>query len=128
MALGKQVTIVTINVQGVFNTLLVNKLLQRIIEQGWPPPLLHLIRSFLSKKRVRVRLEDSTTGCHSVACGTPQGSSLSPAIYMLYLAKLLNQDLTFRFRYADDLCLYRASLSLKKNMRLLAENVRGIIK
>jgi hypothetical protein len=127
IASGRQVTMVTMDVQGAFDVLLVNRLLQRMIEQGWPPPLLHLIRSFLSERRVCVRPEDSTTGCHSVACGTPQGSSLSPAIYMLYLAELLNQDPTLRFGYADNLCLYRASPSLEENVRLLAEDVRGII-
>jgi hypothetical protein len=46
---------------------------------------------------------------------------------MLYLAELLNKDPRLRFRYADDICLYRASRTLEENTRLLAQDVRNII-
>jgi len=106
MAEGNQVTMVTLDVQGAFDALLVNRLLQRMQRQGWPVSLLRLVRSFLTNRKVRVRLEDSTTAFFAVACGTPQGSPLSPVLYMLYLAELLNEDPRLRFGYADDICLY----------------------
>jgi hypothetical protein len=114
---------VTIDVQGAFDTLLANRLLQRIQNQGWPLSLLYLVRSFLTNRRVQVRLEDLTTGYYVVACGTPQGSPLSPVLYMLYLAELLNQDPRLRFGYANDICLYRAGHTLEENTRLLAQDV-----
>jgi hypothetical protein len=46
---------------------------------------------------------------------------------MLYLAELLNQDKTLCFGYTDDVCLYRASKSLDKNVKLLANDVKGIL-
>jgi ribonuclease HI len=97
------------------------------MEQGWPKPLLQLVRSFLTDRRVRVRLEDSTTGVYKVACGTPQGSPLSPILYMLYLAELLNKDKTLRFGYADDLCLFRVSHSLERNVELLAVDAKEVL-
>jgi ribonuclease HI len=127
IAEGYQVTMVTLDVQGAFDALLVNRLLYRMQRQGWPTSLLCLVRSFLTGRKVRVRLEDSTTGFFPVACGTPQGSPLSPVLYMLYLAELLNTDPELRFGYADDICLYRASRTLEENVRLLAQDVRGII-
>jgi hypothetical protein len=36
IASGRQVTMVTMDVQGAFDVLLVNRLLQRMIEQGCP--------------------------------------------------------------------------------------------
>jgi hypothetical protein len=89
--------------------------------------LLRLVKSFLTNRKVRVRLEDSTTAFFTAAYGTPQGSPLSPVLYMLYLAELLNQDPALRFRYTDDVCLYRASATLEENVKLLAQDVRGII-
>ena len=89
--------------------------------------LLCLVKSFLTNRKVRVRLEDSTTAFFIVAYGTPQGSPLSPVLYMLYLAELLNQDSALRFGYTDDICLYRASATLEENVELLARDVRGII-
>ena len=76
---------------------------------------------------MRVRLKDSTTAFFTVAYGTPQGSPLSLVLYMLYLAKLLNQDLALWFSYTDDICLYRASATLEENVKLIAQDVRGII-
>ncbi|KAG0156970.1 hypothetical protein PDIDSM_4153 [Penicillium digitatum] len=72
-------------------------------EQGWPRELLLLVDSFLTGRKARVRLEGSTTPEYNVVCGTPPGSPLSPVLYMLYLAELLNLDQTLRFGYADDL-------------------------
>jgi hypothetical protein len=96
-------------------------------KQGWPLPLLTLVRSFLSDRKVRVRLEKAITPEYEVACGTPQGSPLSPVLYMLYLAELLLQDTTLRFGYADDICLYRATTSLDTNIELLAQDVQSIL-
>ena len=68
-----------------------------------------------------------TTGYYDVECSTPQGSLLSPVLYILYLVELLAQNSSLRFRYADDICLYRASKSLDINVRLLAKDVREIL-
>lgn len=127
MAKGRQVTMVTMDVQGAFDALLKRRLLQRMTKQGWPLSLLKLIDAFLSDRQVRVRLEKSTTRNHDVSCGTPQGSPLSPVLYMLYLAELLAQDTTLRFGYADDICMYRASNTLDENVAALAKDVQSII-
>ena len=126
-AAGKQVTMVTMDVQGAFDALLPNRLLSRMMRQGWPKALIRLVKSFLTDRKVRVRLEKETTRYYPVECGTPQGSPLSPVLYMLYLAELLQQDPELRFGYADDLCLYRASNSLDNNVELLSQDVGGII-
>ena len=127
LALGKQVTMITMDVQGAFDALLPRRLLARMARQGWPPTLLQLVRSFLTNRKVRVRLEKSTTPYYRVEYGTPQGSPLSPALYMLYLAELLAQDPLLRFGYADDVSLYRATDSLDTNVDLLANDIRDIL-
>ena len=127
MAAGQEVTMVTMDVQGAFDALLKKRLLRRMTNQGWPLALLKLINAFLSGRKVRVRLEKETTCDYDVSCGTPQGSPLSPVLYMLYLAELLSQDPTLRFGYADDICLYRTTHSLDQNVALLAKDVQSII-
>ena len=70
-ARGKQVTMITMDVQGAFDALLPKRLLARMVAQGWPLPLLRLIRSFLTDRRVRVRLKKSTTPYYGVEYRTP---------------------------------------------------------
>ena len=73
---GKLATIVTMDVQGAFDALLPRRLIRRVMKQGWPLPLLTLIRSFLTKRQARVRSDNVITPFQVVACGAPQGSPL----------------------------------------------------
>jgi ribonuclease HI len=125
-AKGQHVTMVTLDVQGAFDALLKNRLLHRMAEQGWPQRTILFVNSFLTDRRVQVRLGRVTTPSYPVACGTPQGSPLSPVLYTLYLAELLSVDTKRRFGYADDICLYQASHSLDENVQLLAADLRQI--
>ena len=111
------------DVQGTFDALLV----KRLLKPRLPLPLLQLINSFLTGRQVRVRLEEATTPCCGVACGTPQVSPLPPVLYMLCLFELLIQDTTLRFGYADDVSLFRASSSLDENVRLLAADIHQVV-
>lgn len=124
---GLKVSMVTLDVQGAFDALLKNRLLQRMRRQGWPINVLKLTESFLSDRHVRVRLETATTDFSRVKCGTPQGTPWSPVIYMLYLAELMKQNKELRFGYADDICLYRVSKSLEQNSRLLARDIQYVL-
>ena len=95
-------------------------------QQGWSQRTILFVDSFLTGRRVQVRLGQVTTPSYPVACGTPQGSPLSPVLYTLYLAELLSMDTERRFGYADDICLYRASHSIDDNVALLASDLRQI--
>ncbi|KAJ3575723.1 hypothetical protein NPX13_g3935 [Xylaria arbuscula] len=124
---GYVVTLLTMDVQGAFDALLKRRLLYRMRQQGWPLPLLRLIDSFLCDRAIRVRLGRSTTTDYAVSCGTPQGSPLSPVLYMLYLAELLKLDTERRFGYADDIGFYRISKSAEENIELLTGDVMQIL-
>jgi ribonuclease HI len=122
-AKGQNVTMVTLYVEGAFDALLKNRLLHRMAQQGWPQRTILFVNSFLIDRRVQVRLRQVTTPSYPVACGTPQGSPLSPVLYTLYLAELLCMDTKKRFGYADDICVYQASHSLDENVQLLAADL-----
>lgn len=72
--------------------------------------------------------KQETTPEYNTACGTPQDSPLSPVLYTLYLAALINHDTKLRFEYADEICIYRANHSIGENVRLLARDAREIIR
>lgn len=125
-ARGKHVSLITMDVQGAFDALLKNRLIQRMAKQGWPAQTLYFVDSFLTERNIQVRLGEETTPSYQTECGTPQGSPLSSILYTLYLAELLNADTKHRFGYADDISIYRGTHSLDENTEQLAEDVRLI--
>src|SRR6202165_1469668 len=95
--------------------------------QGWPVTILRMVQHFLTDRSVRVRLEGETTEPLPLDCGTPQGSPLSPLLYLLYLAELLNQNRKLRFGFADDLALVRTSKDLRTNVALLQQDAQEVL-
>ncbi|ESZ89587.1 hypothetical protein SBOR_10028 [Sclerotinia borealis F-4128] len=70
---GKKVTMVTMDVQGAFDTLLKRRLLTKITKQGWPKDLLLLIDSFLTERKNPPGLPLITSPVHAV----PGGATLT---------------------------------------------------
>jgi ribonuclease HI len=123
----KVTSILTLDVQGAFDAVLAKRLLQRMRLQGWPVTILRMVQHFLTDRSVRVRLEGETTEPLPLDCGTPQGSPLSPLLYLLYLAELLNQNRKLRFGFADDLALVRTSKDLRTNVALLQQDAQEVL-
>ena len=72
--------------------------------------LLRWISSFLRDRRVEVRILGHTSREIAINCGVPQGSPISPLLFILYISilpKLLPN--TRRFFFADDFMIYSES-------------------
>jgi ribonuclease HI len=99
----KVATLVTMDIQGAFDTVLRNRLVLRLREQGWPNHLARWAGSFMSGRSARVRYQDTLTPSSPLQCGLPQGSPVSPILFLLYtepIYRLGNPQ--GRFGYADD--------------------------
>ena len=78
----KKAVLVTLDVQGAFDAVLHGRLLQRMNKMGWPKPAITWIKSFLQERSARVRHEDGATDPVFLECGLPQGSPLSPILFL----------------------------------------------
>ncbi|RYC77063.1 hypothetical protein BFJ63_vAg20063, partial [Fusarium oxysporum f. sp. narcissi] len=99
----KVATLVTMDVQGAFDTVMRNRLVLRLREQGWPNHLARWAGSFMGGRSARVRYQDTVTPSSPLQCGLPQGSPVSPILFLLYtepIYRLGNPQ--GRFGYADD--------------------------
>lgn len=98
----------TLDVQGTFDAVLHGRLLQRMREQGWALSLCHLIKSFLTQRRVRIRHKHGVTDDKVMECSVPQGSPLFPLLFLLYVSILVQKGSPYsRFGYADDIAIVR---------------------
>ncbi|KAJ0128294.1 Uncharacterized protein HZ326_28607 [Fusarium oxysporum f. sp. albedinis] len=99
----KVATLVTMDIQGAFDTVVCNRLVLRLREQGWPDHLARWAESFMRDRSARVRYQDTLTSLTPLQCGLPQGSPVSPILFLLYtepIYRLGNPQ--GRFGYADD--------------------------
>jgi hypothetical protein len=72
-------------------------------------------------------LEDIVTEIRDIKCGSPQGSPLSPALFILYVADILLQDTEHRFGYSDDICVLRTGRTLEENVEELGNDLSQIL-
>ena len=106
LAEGKVATLVTMDVQGAFDSVLRKRLTYRLREQGWPIELAKWVDSFMSYRSARVRLQDTTTDSAPLQCGLPQGSPVSPILFLLYTQPIYRLGVKKqRFGYADDVTM-----------------------
>jgi ribonuclease HI len=98
--------IITIDIRGAFDGVLPGRLLLRIRQQGWPPPLVAWVKSFLTSRTASITLDQDTSPPFNLLCGLPQGSPVSPILFLLYIAPILQLPTSCRsrFGYSDDAC------------------------
>ncbi|KID83792.1 reverse transcriptase [Metarhizium guizhouense ARSEF 977] len=127
-ARGEVATLVTADIQGAFDTAMCNRLVLRLREQGWPDNLARWAGSFMSGRSARVRYQDITTPTTPLQCGLPQGSPVSPILFLLYtepIYRLGNPE--GRFGYADDTAILCTGQSLEETSRTASEYLQELV-
>jgi ribonuclease HI len=122
---GKTASLLTLDVKGAFDTVLPGRLLYRLRVQGWPDNLARWVASFATGRSVQIRLDGETGPETDISCGLPQGSPVSPVLFMLYIAPFFRLgNPNTRFGYADDAALLAISPSLTDNCQILSNSLQ----
>lgn len=132
LAEAKVATLLTLDVRGAFDAVLPGFLIRRLVQQGWPSHLIQWIRSFVTGRTGQVRLDGETGNTFNIPAGLPQGSSISPILFLLFLSPALHtgptQRANLRYSYADDLGLVAINSSLDENISELQADAETIIR
>ncbi|APA06564.1 hypothetical protein sscle_02g013340 [Sclerotinia sclerotiorum 1980 UF-70] len=113
------------DVKGAFDAVLPGRLVNRLREQGWSNKLVKWVQSFATNRYIKIRLDGEIGPKTKLECGLPQGSPISPILFMLYIAPLFWMgNPRKRFGYADDIALLETSDSLQKNCDTLQANMQ----
>lgn len=78
-----------LDVSGAFDNVSHERLLHNLRIRRVDEKLVKWIASFLSERRTRITMDDFTSEEHTISTGIPQGSPLSPILYIFYNAGLL---------------------------------------
>ena len=84
-------------------------LLAKLPSFGFTPHLCNLISSFLSDRSISVVVDGATSSPFPISSGVPQGSVLSPTLFLLFINDLLSSNSCPIHSYADDSTLHCTS-------------------
>ena len=122
-------TVVTLDAEGAFDTVLRNRLILRLRQQGWPPNVARWAGSLMHDRSASVRYQDVTTPSSPLQCGLPQGSPASPILYLLYTEPIYRLgNPKGRFGYADDTAILCVGTTLEETARKASRHVHELMK
>ncbi|KAF4471945.1 reverse transcriptase [Fusarium albosuccineum] len=141
---GKVVTVAIADITGAFDATMKNRLVLRLRQQGWPAVMARWVLSFMTDRSATIRLQETLTEGKPLNCGLPQGSPISPILYLLY-----TQPIPFignerapgtraiksryvakpaqRFGYADDTAMIRIGDTLEETAALATMDLKMLI-
>ena len=91
--------------------------------------LVQWVDSFMSHRTARVRLQDTTAESISLKCGVPQGSPISPILFLLYIQPIYSLGIREqRFGYADDVAMLQIGSSIADTAKAATEDVSTLVK
>ena len=97
-----------------FDTINHKILINKLEKAGLGPNLIALIKNYLSNRKQKTRLFTETSTLETVGIGVPQGSTVGPLMFIVYINDLCTvlQNCN-HCMYADDTVLYCSNVSRK---------------
>ena len=85
---GAVASLLQLDIKGAFDTVNHTRLLHTLQVQGFPLWIVRWVRSFLDSRTASLFFDGESTPPHNVTAGVPQGSPLSPILFLLYTTSL----------------------------------------
>ena len=118
-ALNLKTSTLFLDVKGAFDHVAKNQLIQTLIDLNLPRSLIGWIRSFLEKRVLKLSFNSQTEEFKPIETGIPQGSPISPILFLVYIRNLFQPGQSTFLSYIDDITLTVSSTSWKKNSKTL---------
>ena len=109
---GNETLAVALNITKAFDMVWHKNLFAKLISVDLAPKLCKLFENFLSGRSIKVVIDGISSSFHANA-GVPQGSVISPTLFLIYINDLLNLPSNPVHCYADDSTLHNALHRIK---------------
>ena len=116
-----------LDVKGAFDHVSKNRLIQVLVNLKLPISLISWTSSFLEDRILRLAFDNNIEEFKPINTGIPQGSPISPILFLIYIRDLFKLDLVYHLSYIDDITLIASSKSFKKNINILEREAKSLI-
>ena len=104
---------VFLDLQKAFDLVDIRILINKLSHYGIQGAPLNLLRSFLSNRSQCVKINNSFSSTKSISIGTPQGSTLSPLLFNIFINDFVKCSDSLHFnQYADDTSIFMSDKSI----------------
>jgi len=125
--LRSKVSTLFLDVKGGFDNVESPSLLSLLRRKGVSPYLVQWVGSFLRDRTCRLTFQGSPRHFAPVSVGVPQGSPISPLLFVIYISSLyLEIPRSLIISYVDDFAVTVASPSYRTNVRLLQKTFSAL--
>jgi len=122
-----KVSTLFLDVKGGFDNMESPSLLSLLQKKGVSPYLVQWVGSFLRDCTCRLTFQGSPCLLAPVSVGVPQGSPISPLLFVIYVSSLhLEIPRSLIISYVDDFAVTVASPSYRTNVRLLQKSFSSL--
>jgi hypothetical protein len=120
-------SVVFLDVKGAFDHVAKGRLLQTMHSLSLPQSLIDWTQTFLEERSIRLAFDGQIEDFSEVETGVPQGSPISPILFLIYIRDLFqNLKDVYPLSYIDDIALATSSTSWNKNVKVLQREVKKL--
>ena len=101
--------VIALDISKAFDRVWHKAMLAKLPAYSFTPSFCKLISSFLSNRFISVVVDSATSASFLVSSGVPQGSVLSPTLFLLFINDLLHATASDVHSFADDSTLHKSS-------------------
>ncbi|KAM0742770.1 hypothetical protein ACQRIT_002947 [Beauveria bassiana] len=119
---GEVATLLLLDVSGAYDNVSHERLLHNLRKRRIDPKVIRWIASFLSDRSTTLKLQEYTAPSAPIKTGIPQGSRMSPYLYLFYNADLVEDcktEKTEAVGYIDDVSVLAVGPSSAHNCKTL---------
>ena len=109
-----QYGVVLLDFKKAFDAVSHSVLLHKLQHYGVRGPSLDLLQSYLDQRKQFVSIVNASSQIASISFGVPQGSTLGPLLFLIYINDLPNAVNCIPRLFADDTCLISRNFNLFK--------------
>lgn len=120
-------TTLFLDVKGAFDHVSKNRLIKVLTELRLPLSLISWISSFLEHRLLQLTFDNKSEEFQEISTGIPQGSPISPILFLIYIRDLFKSKNIKPLSYMDDIALIASSKSYKQNIITLERETQLLV-